>query len=87
MFHRIQRAVGVLQQVSVDDRVGERAETVMGRLATRGHHRGPTPIDLLIAAAAEASGLTLLHYDRHFDLIAEVTGQPSEWLAPRGTLD
>ena len=30
---------------------------------------------------------TLLHYDRHFDLIAESTGQPAEWLARRGSLD
>jgi predicted nucleic acid-binding protein len=56
-------------------------------LVSRGHHRGPTPVDLLIAAAAELFGLTLLHYDRHFDLIAGVTGQPCEWLALRGTLD
>ena len=44
-------------------------------------------MDLLIAATAKVHGAVLLHYDRHFDLIARVTGQPTEWLARRGSLD
>ena len=28
----------------------------------------------------------MLHYDDDFDLIAEVTGQPMEWVVPRGTV-
>lgn len=55
-------------------------------LAAKSQHRGPTPMDLLIAAIARVNGAVLLHYDRHFDLIARVTGQPAEWLARRGTL-
>ena len=66
------------------------AETLAGRaqarLAERSQHRGPGPIDLLIAGIAEAQGAILLHYDRHFDTIAAVTGQSVEWLAPRGSL-
>jgi hypothetical protein len=31
--------------------------------------------------------VTLLHYDRHFELIASATGLRTEWLARRGTLD
>lgn len=42
--------------------------------------------DLLIAAAAESAGLPLLHYDADFDVIAAVTGQPTRWIAPRGSL-
>jgi len=42
--------------------------------------------DLLIAATAELAGLELLHYDRHFELIAEITGQPVRALAPLGSL-
>lgn len=42
--------------------------------------------DLLIAAAAEAAGVTLLHYDDDYDHIAEVTGQPMRWLAPKVSL-
>ena len=41
--------------------------------------------DLIIAAAAEQAGLTVLHYDDDFDLIAEVTGQPMEWVV-QGTV-
>ncbi len=42
--------------------------------------------DLLIAAAAEAAGIALAHYDEDYDRIAEITGQPTRWLAPAGTL-
>jgi predicted nucleic acid-binding protein len=42
--------------------------------------------DLLIAAAAERAGLTLVHYDADYDAIAEITGQPARWVAPRGSL-
>ena len=48
---------------------------------------GIEPIDLLIAAVAEGAGATLLHYDRHVEAIARVTGQPTEWIARRGSLD
>jgi len=55
-------------------------------LASRGL-RGRKVPDLLIAAAAEESGLTVLHYDADFDLIARVTGQRCEWVVPPGTID
>jgi predicted nucleic acid-binding protein len=42
--------------------------------------------DLLIAAGAERAGLTLVHYDADYEAIAEITGQPVRWAAPRGTL-
>jgi predicted nucleic acid-binding protein len=63
-----------------------RAIEVQGELCARGHHRGVPIIDLVIAAVAERAGLVVLHYDRDFDLIAEVTGQPTEWVVPRGTV-
>jgi predicted nucleic acid-binding protein len=50
------------------------------------HHRGVTIADLLIAAAAEQSGFTVLHYAEDYDRIAAVTRQPTEWIAPRGSL-
>lgn len=49
-------------------------------LADRGQHRAPSIPDLLIAAAAELATLTVLHVDKDFELIAEVTGQPVERL-------
>ena len=48
-------------------------------------HRSVGHADLLIAAAAEAAGVSLLHYDSDYDTIGKVTGQPMRWLAPRGS--
>ena len=56
----------------------DRAVEVLGLLADRGHHRALSVPDLLIAAIAERAGLVLLHQDKDFDLITEVTGQPTE---------
>jgi hypothetical protein len=42
--------------------------------------------DLLIAAAAERAGLTLVHYDADYEAIAQITGQPVRWVAPRGSI-
>jgi predicted nucleic acid-binding protein len=53
----------------------DRAVEVLTLLADRGHHRAPTVPDLLIAATAEGAGLIILHQDKDFALIAEVTGQ------------
>jgi hypothetical protein len=58
----------------------DRAIEVQALLADRGMHRGPAVPDLLVAAAAERAGLTVLHVDRDFETIAEVTGQPVERL-------
>lgn len=58
----------------------DRAVEVLTLLADRGHHRAPSVPDLLIAAIAERAGLVVLHQDKDFDLIAEVTGQPTERL-------
>ena len=60
--------------------IEDRAVEVLGLLADRGQHRAPSIPDLLIAATAELAGLTVLHCDKDFDLIAAVTGQAAEWL-------
>lgn len=59
----------------------DRAVEVQGLLAERGHHRAVKVPDLLIAAIGELAGLTVLHVDKDFDLIAGVTGQTVERLA------
>lgn len=64
----------------------DRAEEVMARLAATGHHRAAGLPDLLIAAVAERHGAVVLHYDRDFDVIASVTGQPTAWVVPPGTV-
>lgn len=63
-----------------------RARQVQRLLASRSR-RGRKIPDLLIAAAAEAAGLILLHYDSDFDLITKVTGQRCEWVVPAGSID
>lgn len=72
-------------RVPLDDAVFERAIEVQGQLAEKAQHRLPIP-DLIVAAAAEAAGLTVLHYDAHFDRIAGVTGQAMEWVVPQGSV-
>lgn len=62
-----------------------RALDVMLQLAQRGKHRCAGIRDLLIAAIAEENHASVLHYDRDFDYIAEVTGQSVRWVVPPGT--
>lgn len=76
-----------LPEAPVTPAVMNRALDVMEAMAASGAHRGAKPLDFVIAAAAEAAGLAVLHYDDDFERIAEVTGQPVAWVAPRGTLD
>jgi predicted nucleic acid-binding protein len=61
--------------------IEDRAVEVLTLLADRGQHRGPSIPDLIIAATAELSGLTVLHVDKDFEIIARVTGQPLERLS------
>ena len=72
-------------QAPLTQQIFERAIEVQGQLAKQGKHRLPIP-DLIVAAAAEAHGLTVLHYDSDFDQIAKLTAQAMEWVVPRGTL-
>jgi predicted nucleic acid-binding protein len=70
----------------IPDRVFERALSVQDSLTDRGAHRSAGPVDLLVAATAEAHGMTLLHYDADFLQVAEVTGQSVRWVAEPGTI-
>jgi len=58
----------------------QRAVEVQMVLADQGRHRAPGIPDLLIAAAAERAGHRVLHLDKDFEIIAEITGQPVERL-------
>ena len=60
--------------------IEDRAVEVQALLAVRGQHRAPSIPDLIIAATAELAGLTVLHLDKDFELIASITGQPCERL-------
>jgi hypothetical protein len=87
--HRARRGDIALRFVLVplDQATLDRAVEVQGLLADKAQHRAASIPDLVVAAAAEHAGLTVLHYDADFDLIATVTGQPAEWVVPRGSVD
>jgi predicted nucleic acid-binding protein len=78
--------VDQLIRVGLPLRAEDRAREVQVELIERGQHRAVSVPDLLIAATAESEGLTVLHYDADFDLIAEITGQPCEWIVPKGSI-
>jgi len=65
-----------------------RALEVHGALARigAGHQRSVRIQDLVIGAVAERNGVPVLHYDEDFDRIAAITGQPTRWVAPRGSI-
>ena len=83
---RLTSALTAFPLIETDAAHVRRARQVQRLLASRGL-RGQKVPDLLIAAAAEESGLAVLHYDADFDLIARVTGQRCEWVVPPGTID
>ena len=60
--------------------IEDRAVAMQAALADRGQHRAPSIPDLIIAATAEAAHLTILHVDKDYELIADLTGQPVERL-------
>ena len=60
--------------------IEDRSLEILALLADRGQHRAPSIPDLIIAATAELAGLTVLHLDKDFEVIAAVTGQPVERL-------
>ncbi|MGI9156350.1 MAG: PIN domain nuclease [Marmoricola sp.] len=72
--------VALMPLVSLTPEIERRALAVQSLLASRGEHRAPSVSDLLIAATGEMAGLTVLHVDKDFDLIAGVTGQQLELL-------
>jgi predicted nucleic acid-binding protein len=78
--------MGALPQLEADRPVWDRALVVWRELAGRGRHRQAQQFDLLIAATAELAGVPVCHYDRDFEIIADVTGQPVRAIAPLGTL-
>jgi predicted nucleic acid-binding protein len=87
-FAEIREELAALPDCPIGKDEWNRALWVYEQLSGRGgtHQRSVKHPDLLIAAAAEAAAVTLLHYDEDYDRIAEITGQPTRWLAPAGSL-
>jgi predicted nucleic acid-binding protein len=65
---------------------GQRALALQARLVRRAHHPALDPNDLLVAATAIENSLTLLHYQRGFELLGELGELDQRPVAPLGTL-
>lgn len=78
------RQLAAFAWLPVDARVSSVALDLQRTLARSGHHRRPIP-DLLIAATALVHEATVLHYDKDFDLIAEVSELRARWIIERGS--
>lgn len=76
-----------LAEVPITTATLDRALDLMEALADAGKHRHVGLVDCVIAASAMQAGISVLHYDRDFDRIAEVTALEAEWVAPAGSLD
>ncbi|MEJ7801209.1 MAG: PIN domain-containing protein [Ilumatobacter sp.] len=79
-------AVGAFDLVEIHEHHFQRARHVQRLLADKGLKGRKIP-DLLIAAIAESTSLNVLHYDADFGHIASITGQSTEWIVARGTID
>jgi predicted nucleic acid-binding protein len=86
-WRRTRSARAPWPQAAIDQSVLDRALAVQGELADQGLHRTVKLGDLIIAATAERAGLVVLHYDRDFERIADITEQPTQWVVPAGTAD
>jgi predicted nucleic acid-binding protein len=77
-LNALRASLAVLPGCAVAPSAWTRAQDVLEGLALHrgGRHRGVPPMDLLIAAVAQEHDLPVLHDDAHFDLIAQITGQP-----------
>jgi len=87
-FAEIRRELDALPDCPIEKEQWNRALWVYEQLSAQGGagQRSVKHPDLLIAAAAEAAEVSVLHYDEDYDRIAAITGQPTRWLAPKGTL-
>jgi predicted nucleic acid-binding protein len=85
-FDELISALSAFAAVETSTQHVRRALQVQRLLAERSQ-RGRKIPDLLVAAAAEELGVTVLHYDADFDLIAAVTGQATRWVVPAGQAD
>lgn len=85
-WNRLMEALDAFELVETTADHVRRARQVQ-RLLAAGHQRGRKVPDLLVAAAAEARSLVVLHYDADFDRIAAVTRQSCRWIVPSGSVD
>lgn len=77
-----------LEAIPITEESYRRALEVQANLARVGglHHRSVKIADLLIAASAELAGAVVWHYNADYDRIAQITGQATQWIVPRGSI-
>jgi predicted nucleic acid-binding protein len=85
-WDRFMEALEAFERVETTADHVRRARQVQRLLASK-HQRGRKVPDLLVAAAAEARSLIVLHYDADFERIAAATGQGSRWIVDAGSID
>jgi predicted nucleic acid-binding protein len=87
-FQAVETRLSALRSIPMTQAISTTAIRALSDLAevSDGYHRVKLP-DALIAATAQESGVGVLHYDRHYDRLAEVLSFESRWAAPAGTLD
>lgn len=81
-----ENVIGPLIPIGMPYRAEDRAREIQLELVARGQHRAVAVPDLMVAAIADVEGLTVLHYDADFDIIAAITGQATEWVVAQGTV-
>jgi predicted nucleic acid-binding protein len=87
-FERLEDSLDAMPWLRMGQSEWARSKEVYAKLSQQGQaaHRAVKHADLLIAAAAELAGVALVHYDRDYDLIVSITGQPARWVRPRGSI-
>ena len=85
-YRALFEALRGMPRAPLDELCVGRALEVQAMLAERSQHRAVPLPDLLVAACAENADLAVLHYDADFERIAELTGQPTQWIVPRGSV-
>jgi predicted nucleic acid-binding protein len=85
-YRELAEVLRAMPRVPVTDAAVDRALEVQMLLANQSRHRSVPLPDLLVAACAEAAGLTVLHYDADYERIAKVTGQTVQWVVPGGSV-
>jgi predicted nucleic acid-binding protein len=84
---RIRGWLRAFEWLPTNDETWQKAIDVQCDLIVKGNHRAVSLPDLLVAATADRHGVTVLHYDGDYDLIAGVTGQQCQWVVDPGTAD
>jgi predicted nucleic acid-binding protein len=85
-FEELRLDLEALPQLPIDQETWNRATDVWHELVVAHQHREVKIPDLLVAAAAEIAGVAVCHYERDFEAISEITGQPVRAIAPIGSL-